>query len=72
METLTPPASAHERISFGKIGATLGVVLATTVWVAFAICLVPILAIGFLLPLTPDFIAKTRRISGPNQPHPSA
>ncbi len=46
-----------------KICATVGVVLATTLWIALSICLVPILGIGvFLLPLTPEFVAKTRRI----------
>lgn len=53
METLTASDAGQERISFGKTRATVGVVLATTLWLIFSVCLVPVLGIGvFLLPLT--------------------
>ncbi len=61
METQTPPDSGHEGALSGKTGATLGVVLATTLWVVLSVFLIPVLGIGiFMLPMTAELAAKTR------------
>ncbi len=72
METQTRPDTGYTRISFGKTGATVKVVLATTLWITVSICLIPVLGIGiFLLPLTAEFMEKTRRTSSAEPAHPT-